>query len=390
MHPELSKQGRDWWIAVACLMCQIGMGVGGYVFPVFLKPVTAELGWSRAAYASANTIMSTVVAIAGSLVGWLAVRIGPRYILCTGAVLMGGGLIAAGMMQSLLQWYAIAVVIGVAIACLGDLPTGAAIAGRFDQQRGLALGLVYIGSSIGGALIPLVATILASTSSWRDALRFVGIGLAIMVLPFAASVPPVAVSEERASAKPMASAVRQLDFWLLFWVVFAFYFYRLGVNVHLVAYLSDLGYSEEQAATGFSLTLALGIAGKLLAGGLADRIGAKIAAVGNFVLMALASSLLLVPAVPGAIPIFLIMHGATTAAEDVVVPLIVGQRFGMENLSRVYGLLLLALIPGGTLGPLFAGRIFDVSGSYAGVFSTFVVCNVLAVVALTIVTRRGA
>jgi MFS family permease len=362
--------------------------VGGYVFPVFLKPVTAELGWSRAAYASANPIMSTVVAIAGSLIGWLAVRIGPRYVLFAGGLLMSGGLIAAGMMQSLLHWYAVAVVIGVAVACLGDLPTGAAIAGRFEQRRGLALGLVYTGSSIGGALIPLVATILASASSWRDALRFVGIGLAIMVLPFAALVPPVAVSEERASAKPMASALRQLDFWLLFWVVFAFYFYRLGVNVHLVAYLSDLGYSEEQAATGFSLTLALGIAGKLLAGGLADRIGAKVAVLANFVLLALASTFLLLPAIPGAIPVFLIVHGATTAAEDVVVPLIVGQRFGMENLSRVYGLLLLALIPGGTLGPLFAGRMFDVSGSYAGVFSTFVVCNVLAVAALAFVTRR--
>lgn len=391
MHPELNSRGRDWWIAIACLMCQIGMGVGGYVFPVFLKPVTAELGWSRAAYASANTIMSTVVAIAGSLVGWLAVRIGPRYILCAGAVLMGGGLFAAGTMQSLLHWYAIAVVIGVAIACLGDLPTGAAIAGRFDQQRGLALGLVYTGSSIGGALIPLVATILASTSSWRDALHIVGIALVVMVLPFAASVPRAqAASAEQASAKPMAAALRQVDFWLLFWVVFAFYFYRLGVNVHLVAYLSDLGYSEAEAATSYSLTLALGIVGKLFAGGLADRLGAKIAVVGNFVLLALASALLLFPALPGAIPAFLVVHGAASAAEDVVVPLIVGQRFGMENMSRVYGLLLLALIPGGTLGPLFAGRMFDVSGSYAGVFSTFVVCNVLAVAALAAVTRRRA
>jgi cyanate permease len=83
-----------------------------------------------------------------------------------------------------------------------------------------------------------------------------------------------------------------------------------------------------------------------------------------------------------------VVHGATTAAEDVVVPLTVGQRFGMSNLSRVYGLLLLALVPGGTLGPLLAGRVFDVSGSYAGVFSVFVVCNLLAVAALLMVTRR--
>jgi MFS family permease len=356
---------------------------------VFLKPVTEELGWSRTAYASANPIMSTVVALAGSLIGWLTVHIGPRYVLVAGSVLMGAALAGAGSMHSLAHWYAVAVGIGVAVACLGDLPTGAAIAGRFQQRRGLALALVYTGSSIGGALIPLVATLLASTSSWRDALRLVGIGLVVTVLPFAAAVPPVRLAtEHRATTRPMTTAVRQLDFWLLFWVVFAFYFYRLGINVHLVAYLSDLGYSEAQAATGFSLTLGLGIVGKLLAGGMADRIGAKIAVVANFALMALASTLLLVPTIPGAMPVFLLIHGATTAAEDVVVPLIVGHRFGMENLSRVYGLLLLALVPGGTLGPLLAGRIFDLSGSYAGVFSTFVVCNVLAVGALLLVTRR--
>jgi MFS family permease len=365
------------------------MGVGGYIFPVFLKAVTADLGWSRTLYASANPIMSTVVALAGPVVGWLAARIGPRFVLLTGGVLMSGALVAAGSMESTRHWYAVAVLVGLAVACLGDLPTGAAIAGRFQQRRGLALGLVYIGSSVGGGLIPVVATALAVGNAWRGAFRTVGIVLALVVLPFAALVPSArAVSADRVADAPMRAALRRVDFWLLFFVIFAFFFYRLGVNVHLVAFLSDIGFSEAEAAGGFSLTLALGIVGKLFAGGLADRVGATPAVIANFVLLAVASSLLLTPGLPGAIPVFLVLHGMTTAAEDVVVPLIVGQRFGMENLSRVYGLLLLALIPGGSLGPLLAGRIFDVTGSYAGVFSAFVVCNVLAVVALVIVTRQ--
>jgi hypothetical protein len=50
---------RDWFVVIACLVCQIGMGVGGYLFPVFLKPVSDDLGWSRTVYAVANPIMST-------------------------------------------------------------------------------------------------------------------------------------------------------------------------------------------------------------------------------------------------------------------------------------------------------------------------------------------
>ena len=97
----------------------------------------------------------------------------------------------------------------------------------------------------------------------------------------------------------------------------------------------------------------------------------------------------LVPDVPLAIPLFLILHGVATAAEDVVVPLVVGRRFGARHLARIYGLLLLALVPGGILGPLLAGWFFDATGSYAVVFTAFFVCNLSAVVALAAVRARG-
>lgn len=384
---------RDWLTVFACLVCQIGMGVGGYVFPVFLKPVTEDLGWTRAQYSFANPIMSTMVAAAGPLVGWFADRRGPRPILVAGALMMSGALYAAGAMQSPADFYVVAVFIGIAVACLGDLPTGAAVAHRFRDRRGLALGMVYVGSSIGGALIPLVATALAVETSWRGAFASIGSWLWVPLLPLALIVgrPSKSVDSDPAldangaADDSPAAALRQRDFWLLFWVLFAFYFYRLGVNVHLVAYLTDLGYSSLEAAGGFSLTLSLGIAGKLVAGAIADRVGARVAVIGNFTLIAIASMLLLLSNFPGAIPTFLVVHGFSTAAEDVVIPLIIGQRFGMRNLGRVYGLLLIALVPGGAVGPVLAGRIFDATGSYASVFTLYVLGNVLAVAALALV-----
>lgn len=383
---------RDWVLVLACLGCQIGMGAGGYIFPVFLKPVTDDLGWSRTAYALANPIMSTSVALVGPLVGWLADRRGPRPVLVAGSLLMSGALVAAGQMQTTGQFYAVALAVGVAVACLGDLPTGAAIAGRFRDGRGLALGMVYIGSNIGGTLVPLVGMALASGTSWRTAFTGIGGVLWILLLPLALSVgrprPAAPEAGEDAAAFSWREALRQRDFWLLFWVLFAFYLYRLGLNTHLVAFLSDLGYSQLGAAGGFSLMLALGIAGKLLAGALADRLGARPAVLGNFTLIAVASLLLLVPQVPGAMVAFLVLHGFATAAEDVVVPLIVAQRFGSQHLGRVYGLLLLALVPGGAIGPIVAGRVFDLTGSYTPVFVAFALANCTAVAALALVRRN--
>ena len=115
------------------------------------------------------------------------------------------------------------------------------------------------------------------------------------------------------------------------------------------------------------------------------RLGARPAVIGNFTLIAVASLLLLIPTTRGAVPVFLVLHGFATAAEDVVIPLIVAQRFGSEHLGRVYGLLLLALVPGGALGPIVAGRVFDLTGSYAPVFTAFALANLTAVAALALV-----
>jgi MFS family permease len=399
---------RDWLVVVACLVCQIGMGVGGYLFPVFLKPVSDDLGWSRTVYAVANPIMSTCVALVGPLVGWLSERRGPRAVLGVGSLLMSGTLFAASRMESVWHFYVVAVGIGVAIACLGDLPTATAITTRFTRRRGLALGVVYIGSNVGGALGVAVGGWLLATGSWRTALSGIGSTLWMLLLPFAllVTLPRRASAHGTAGDGAMAaaddgdaehavltgdeptSALRQRDFWLLAWVLLAFYLYRLGVNTHLVAFLSDLGYQRGEAALGIGLTIAAGILGKLGAGTIADRIGPRPAAIGNFIAIALASALLLVPEVPLAIPLFLLLHGVATAAEDVVVPLIVGRRFGALHLARIYGLLLLALVPGGILGPLMAGWFFDATGSYAVVFTAFFVCNVSAVLALAAVRAR--
>jgi MFS family permease len=133
----------------------------------------------------------------------------------------------------------------------------------------------------------------------------------------------------------------------------------------------------------------IGIAGKLGAGQIADRIGAKTAVLGNFILMAIASFLILTPDAYLAIPIFLLLHGATTAAEDVVVPLLIGRRFGSRHLAGIYGVALLALVPGAAVGPAAAGWTYDILGSYERIFFAFACLNITSVLALAAVRTRA-
>lgn len=387
---------RRWLILFACLVCQMGLGLGGYVFAVFLKPVAAEMGWSRTAFAAVGGPLLFAMALASPLVGRLTERLGARAVFATAITLVAAALIGLSHMQSLWQFYLLGLLLGVAITGLGDIPAGAVVSQWFGRQRGLALGLVYTGSNIGGSIVPLVATAVAAESSWRDALRVLAVGGWIVIAPFAL----LGIHERRDAAASgedtgdltgmtLAEARRTASFWLLGGVLFLFYFYYLGVNHHLVAFLSDAGFSDASAARQFSAAVAVGIAGKIGMGLVGDRLPARRAALLTFALMAAGSfALLAVGRVPALLPVFLSVHGFTVAAENVMLPLVVVECFGVRHLAQVYGALMLALLPGGLAGPTFAGWVYDRLGSYWPAFVVFAVGNVLAVAALAALRPR--
>jgi MFS family permease len=127
----------------------------------------------------------------------------------------------------------------------------------------------------------------------------------------------------------------------------------------------------------------VGIAGKIGMGFVGDRLPARRATVITFALLTAGSGLLLVvERVRVLLPVFLVVHGFTVAAENVMLPLVVAECFGAAHVARIYGALMLALLPGGVAGPTFAGWVFDSAGSYRPAFSTFLATNALVVAAL--------
>jgi MFS family permease len=386
-------------VVAACLVCQMGLGLGGYVFAVFLKPIVSELGWSRTAFAGSGGPFLLAMALASPLAGAATERFGARVVFSTAITVVAAALIGFSYMQTLWQFYALGLVLGAAATGLGDIPVGAVVSRAVRDGRGLALGLVYIGSNVGGTIVPLAAASIAEASGWRVALRVLAIGGWLVIFPFARwGIPKTLDGPRDEAAAPgdgltLADAVRTPVFWTLAWVLFVFYFYYLGVNHHLVAFLSDQGFTNAEAARRFGWAVAVGIAGKLLVGRLADATSVRRTTLATFGLVTLASVLLLgVGRAPGLLPVFLTVHGFAVAAENVVLPLIVGACFGTAHLARIYGALMLVLLPGGVLGPTFAGWMFDVGRGYWVAFAVFAACNVvaLAMLARAIAVRSPA
>jgi MFS family permease len=295
-------------------------------------------------------------------------------------------------MQTLWQYGLLAIGTGMIVAAVGDVSVGSVVSRWIARGRGIALGIVYSGSNLGGFLGALAAGEILIRWGWRNAFLWVGLAMAAAILPIVLWTlhdppsnyePPSTVDdapEGRDSRTrggptgvPLRVARRTASFWLLVIALFLFYFYFISVSAHLTLYLTDLGLSPRAVTLNFAFMIAIGVLSKLGIGMVADRWPPKTALLICFGFVTAASLLLIAVGVDKRlVPLFLVVHGIATMAQNVVYPLMVAHCFGTRYMAEIYGVIMLALLPGGTLGPIYAGYLFDWLGSYTIAFWTFV------------------
>ncbi|MCH2170326.1 MFS transporter [Myxococcota bacterium] len=396
---------RALWVLVGCLMCQMGAGLF-YGTRALAPDVIGDLGWSRTQWSSAMAPMLLVSSLAQAGVGAACVRFGVRPVLLLSLVFLVGAVTALSNLEHLGQLYLAMALLAIANAGIGDVSIGAVVTQWFQRARGLALGFAFLGTNLGGVIFVYAIAQASAAWDWRAATLAVGLGGVAVILPFALFVVrepragegagaetdgPHPDTEAAEGADPVPpdereirlfQAVRMRSFWILFYVLFCYAFAQLGLVDHLILYLTDLGHSRVEAAGTLGLALGSGIVAKLGAGAVALRLAPRTALFCNTLL--LAGSLALVPYahLPGVLAVFGIGFGVTTAARDVLFPLLVSETFGTRYFAQIFGVLTFAFFPGGGLGPLGLARVHDVTGSYSSAFAVCVALVTLAAFAL--------
>src|SRR5262245_35091876 len=171
-------RGRALWLVLACAAAQLGLGTL-YGSSVLVPAMLQELGWSRGDFMAAGSPRVIVAALASPLVGVLVERFGARRILIVSVLMIGALFSLYGAVQSLVHIFALSVGIGLIIVGVGDIVVGTVVSQWVARGRGLALGIVYSGSNVGGLVFSLLATQVMLASGWRTA--YVGVGLLAVV-----------------------------------------------------------------------------------------------------------------------------------------------------------------------------------------------------------------
>src|SRR5215831_15950773 len=176
-------------------------------------------------------------------------------------------------------------------------------------------------------------------------------------------------------------ALRTRSFWMLVIAHFCFGLVAVGTVVHLIAYLEGLGYKGGSAALAMSILFGLGALGKVLLGHVADRIGARLTLVADFAAAALTFLLVFGVARGLVLVVFILAFGVAAAAPVALLPLLVAESLGRRRFGVLAALTGIAATIGATIGPVIAGRIFDVTGGYAGAFELFILAEVVGALA---------
>lgn len=382
---------------------------------VFIYPMSQELGWSRTLIAGAVSAGALASMALSPAVGWAIDRFGARPVLVAGVLTVGAAMTS-------LAWATIPVTFYLAYAAGRVVfhtaaPNGAGtVTSRwFIRMRGRAIGVIYLIGAIGGVVFTMSAAVIID--NYGVAAAWISVGVIVLAVALLPNLLLVAERPEQLGLRPdgddevhlhrnpllqgegVSSPISEDDSWSLpetartaaFWILvamgFATFFVHAGINVHIAAYLRDQGLSLTNAAAVVTASWIVSAAGSVGWGWLMERVSARI--MYSAMLALLCGAVLLLFLAGNVVGAFAaaVLIGMVAAGGNIIPTVVYADYFGRESLGKIRGVGELGVLTGQSTGPLLAGVVYDLRGSYALIFIVYAVIAAAASV-IVLYARR--
>jgi MFS family permease len=382
------------WTRSQCLTlggCALAQFAGSTVittmtFGIFLLPVSSEFGWTRDVMSSAYGVLTISCALATPVVGRLIDRYEPRLVLGFASLLFAAATASVALLSaSRALLFVLFAVWGVAAAPQTGVGYAKIVSAWFSRDRGLAMGLMMLGSAIGATIIPGLAQIMIQTFGWRAAYAGLG-GLVLLVLvpaifglirrhpvldqPAQMERRDEKSGDERAAGGVSAvEAVRSYKFWFIAIAMFLMANVIVGLSLHLFPIFRDNGLSISAATTAITVSGIFMMAGRVLGGLAMDRFAKeKVGALFFAGPVAAIAVLCTSHGIVGAIVTAMIM-GLCAGAEVAIASVLVAELFGLRAYGQIFSWVFVGFICGSGSGPWLLAKCFVIFGSYrSGLF----------------------
>ncbi len=393
-----------WWIVTASLVIEFfGLGFGIFALTASYPYLIETFGWSRTATLASMTFVVSTVALCGPVVGTLLDRYSIRPLFVAGSLIQALALVLLSRIQTLPQFYAVSVLLGIGMSGVTVLPNQVLVSRWFRARLGLVNGMITAGTMLGGSASPVLLTWIAERADWR---------LAFLVMAaLAGTMPPLVTwllvrdrpsdldlapyggeGLEPATRAPgaLGDAARNPTLWILAVALFCGSWPCYAATKHIILYLRELGVEPITAAGTLSSMLLASTAGRLLFGTLWDYVPARTILVVDYVLLAVGSLLLLAARDPSVRSVYVVVFGLAYGGLMPLVPLTVVAYFGRARMGAILGCFKLFYDGASATAPLLTAYLYDRLGSYTIPFELNAIPPCLALVLVVLLVRPPA
>ena len=362
----------------------------------FVVALERHFGWSRTVLSGAFALTRVQGAALGPIEGVLIDKFGPQKMVIAGFMVMGSGFIIFSFVTTAWHFYIAFVVISLGAGLGGWLAMIAAVNNWFIKHRAMALSIGMSGTHVAGLLVPILAVSIERFGFERVALG-VGILLIIIAVPAGRMVRnkpedygmvpdgdaeptepededapiPVEPPEDKEPAFTPREALQTRAFWFIALAHIASAVPIVTLSIHLVPKLTDIGLSLSMAGVVVATYTIVALPFQFLSGYLGDK-WPKPPLICLFLSLQAVALLViaLTESIWGAF-LFAVLFGIAFGGRMPLLFSIRGEYFGRKSFATIMGM---SQLPSNFLmigAPLFAGYMFDTTGTYLVPFSFF-------------------
>jgi len=395
------KKNYPWLMVVlALLTITINSGMSASItsiFDTFLKETFQIDSKHLHLLKWRDAISDLSAAIFVFLAGVMIDRLGPKKVILFGTVVLCLAYFLYSQTQNIYQVYGVHILLAIALVTSGSIPNMILISSWFQKHRGLALGIILTGTSMGGLIAtrsPLLSYI--ESNGWRPAMQLLALFplvLSGVILLLMRNRPPQQTSdtanpESLATEVPLAegmefsSAIRTPLFLLLCLCSFCVFYSIVAMIKNTILYVTEAGYPLSMAVNWLGTYFLFSIIGKFVFSFIADYISAFYMYAICCLLMFIGSlgfSFTSVQQLDYLMPVMAMGWGGIYSIGN----LLIMRNFGTKAAGKINGTISIVQSAGLALGPIMTAYLHD-AFSYA---TGFKVVSLLLLMAVLLAIR---
>lgn len=393
------------WIVVGALALAItgGYGILTYAFTVFVKPMSAELGWTVGQLTGAFSLSGLVSVVFAPILGRLLDRHGSRVIMSAGTIAAALLLLAWSSVTRLTMFYGIIFLLaGTSITVLYP-PAFWTVSNWFSRKRRRVLTLLTFTGGFAAIIFTPLTQALITSYGWRETLVIYAGFLLAVNLPLLAILlrrRPADIGlaidgsarQDTANGETdealqlrhvtLAMAIRHDGFW---WLTAAFTLNSIVITfmvIHFVPFLIERQYTATFAAGMYGLIGVASLPGRLIFTPLGDHIPPGWISV--FIFLAQTGAFLVLATGQGdlAVVLFLLLFSAGYGAISPTNAALIADLFGIRHFGTISGTI--SMVSDATTAIVLAALAIlrDRWGSYTQLIWVLVALSMLSVICM--------